>query len=94
MGADFTAKPDCENCGGSGEFAPGEPCHFCLSDAIRAGELDGVADGVAYVGGESVRSPADHCFREDSPTDTCSLCGLMAEWHTGCDCEPSLTGSE
>lgn len=54
----FTPRPDCDNCGGTGVFEEGEngepltACHFCLSDAIRAGELDGVADDVEYRGGK------------------------------------------
>ena len=33
------------------------------------------------------RSPADHCFREESASDLCDLCGHAAGEHTGCDCE-------
>ena len=32
-------------------------------------------------------TPDTHCFREDSPTVRCSLCGWLAAAHTGCDCE-------
>lgn len=32
-------------------------------------------------------TPDDHCFREESPTPDCDLCGEIAGKHTGCDCE-------
>jgi hypothetical protein len=58
----FTPDAACDNCDGTGYFVPptgddpdGTACHFCLSDAIRRGELDGVADDVRYVGGVAVR---------------------------------------
>lgn len=50
----FTPDPKCDNCGGTGQFAVEQPCHFCLSDAIRRGELDGVADGLTYKAGKPV----------------------------------------
>ncbi len=43
---------DCENCLGTGDYTDKEPCHFCMSDAIRRGELDGVADDIHYRGGK------------------------------------------
>jgi hypothetical protein len=58
----FTPDPNCDNCDGTGWFEPpasgedGTPCHFCLSDAIRRGELDGVADGVKCVSGVPVEN--------------------------------------
>lgn len=50
----FTPDPQCNNCDGSGDFSDDEPCHFCMSDAIRRGELDGMADDVLYVGGKPI----------------------------------------
>jgi hypothetical protein len=56
----FTPDPTCDNCGGTGVFSvdeqddPEEPCTFCLGDAIKRGELDGVVDGEEYVGGRGV----------------------------------------
>ena len=29
----------------------------------------------------------DHCFREESPTEQCELCGGLASDHSGCDCD-------
>lgn len=54
----FTADPHCDNCNGCGYFElptaddpDGNPCAFCLEDAIKKGELDGTVDGVKYAGG-------------------------------------------
>lgn len=49
---DFTPDPDCDNCDGTGQWERGTDCHFCLSDAIRRGELDGIADDIEYKGGK------------------------------------------
>ena len=37
------------------------------------------------------RDPANHCFRESSPTDACELCGCDAKAHSGCDCDEPRT---
>lgn len=61
----FAPSPGCDNCVGTGYFRfpypeyhgeddKGEACHFCLSDAIRTGQLDGVADGVRYCNGIAI----------------------------------------
>lgn len=56
----FTAVANCDNCDGTGTFSSidrstgeryGEPCAFCLEDAIIRGELDGEVAGVHYIGG-------------------------------------------
>ncbi len=55
-GVTFTPKVGCDNCMGTGVFEVWQGvqcrCHFCTSDAIRRGELDGVADGIEYRGGK------------------------------------------
>lgn len=66
----FTPQADCDNCDGTGEFEEGQPCHFCLSDAIRRGELDGVADDVLYVGGVAQTVPSPRGWESvDAGTD-------------------------
>ena len=56
----FTPEAGCDQCAGTGYFRfpyadepadGGEACHFCLSAAIRRGELDGVTGGVRYCNG-------------------------------------------
>lgn len=62
MSVNFTPRPDCNNCNGTGIFAeqdyvPGaaeEPCIFCMEDAIQRGEIDGCIDGVDWVAGKPV----------------------------------------
>lgn len=106
----FTPDPMCTNCYGTGVFAtdefgrPEEACAFCLEDAIKGGEIDGMVDGVEHKNGlpfmneeQKKRSldPKQHCFRENNciyhPTHegpTCCCCGCLPEEHGGCDCEP------
>lgn len=54
----FTPNDECDNCDGTGVFAENEnsnaceACAFCLEDAIKRGEIDGVIDGVEYKGGK------------------------------------------